>query len=211
MSHTEFKAGDKVVIDSIVVMIPSKQKWHPVLDEELLGKEAILENTDNKAFPLALVRPGLRVLITNTGDFFDGFPSKIISLAKETAPAKVEEKITFQIGDRVSWMGLLGRIISTEVPGYINALYCINVDFGVHGTESFTKDGKIHEYHKEPSLIFVSRPKKIVKTLVDNNAVLDFNGGSSPIVILSNGHKLDPKISQVRNVKITIEYELSEE
>lgn len=74
----------------------------------------------------------------------------------------------FQIGDYVTAFGLYGYIMGTEPDLYdpdIKHWYVIYVDGA--GSDYFTLDGKMSEFHKEPSLFFVNRPKKEVKKTLE--------------------------------------------
>ena len=71
-------------------------------------------------------------------------------------------KQEFQIGDIVSWGGVLGKIVSRET----GSPYPLTVAFPIEGKEaieSFKDDGRNRSWHSEPSLTFVSRPTKKTK------------------------------------------------
>lgn len=63
----------------------------------------------------------------------------------------------FQVGDKVEWCGCVGEVLAIDDYGR----YPLAVDFGV-ARPFFTRDGRFYEWHKEPSLKLISRPKKKV-------------------------------------------------
>lgn len=65
----------------------------------------------------------------------------------------------FEVGDIVEAFGLKGKITNI----YDKALYPLEVNFENNHIFGFMIDGKYANWHKEPSLKFISRPKKKVK------------------------------------------------
>jgi len=66
----------------------------------------------------------------------------------------------FKVGDIVEAFGVCGIIIAEH-----GKIMTIQLD-GVTGTDSFLKDGRAADWHKEPSLKLVERPKKKVKKIL---------------------------------------------
>lgn len=65
----------------------------------------------------------------------------------------------FEVGDKVDAFGVPGIIEGIDTM----AVYPIKVRFNNEYFCSFTKDGKSQDWHKDPSLIFVSREAKKTK------------------------------------------------
>lgn len=70
----------------------------------------------------------------------------------------------FKVRDKVSWMGLIGEVISTTFYGR-DSSYPVRVRFDTHDVfdKMFTPDGHYYSCHTEPSLKLIERPKKKVK------------------------------------------------
>lgn len=65
-----------------------------------------------------------------------------------------EPQLPFRVGDVVSWCGVEGKIKEVE-------LRTIDVSFPDYGRDiAFFLDGTYLNWHREPSLKLVSRPKK---------------------------------------------------
>lgn len=72
------------------------------------------------------------------------------------------DKPTFAVGDTVSVFGVEGKVVSVSVgDGFVYVKFD-----GVPFEHAFFLDGKQYNWHREPSLKLVSRPKKkVVKTI----------------------------------------------
>jgi hypothetical protein len=63
-------------------------------------------------------------------------------------------------GDLVKWGGVIGKVTES----YDHGLFPVFVSFGrCEQRNQFTEDGRVWDWHKEPSLILVERPKKKIK------------------------------------------------
>jgi len=60
----------------------------------------------------------------------------------------------FKVGDKVKWAGVEGVVIGT---GVADETYRIWVSFKNGEEGRFTRDGKLLDWHKEPSLVLVER------------------------------------------------------
>jgi hypothetical protein len=71
--------------------------------------------------------------------------------------------MNFQVGDKVRAFGCEGRVIMDYMP----APFPLLVTLGSRSVDDiecrFMADGRSEEWHKEPSLVLVERPKKTVK------------------------------------------------
>lgn len=67
----------------------------------------------------------------------------------------------FKVGDVVEWCGIKGKIDSIgkymKVNFYVDDFADNLIDFGPQYT--FTKDGKLFDWHKEPSLKLIAKAK----------------------------------------------------
>lgn len=74
---------------------------------------------------------------------------------------KTESNFEFKVGDEVEAFGLKGKVIHVDQEF---GKYPIIVEYDVnHMRDPFTLDGKLHLFHKEPSLKLINRPKRKVK------------------------------------------------
>lgn len=75
------------------------------------------------------------------------------------------EQSKFEVGDKVSWCGAEGVVSKV----YLNYEYPIEADFTID-FHFFTSDGKLWDWHKEPSLIMIEKFKPLKKEIeVDGN------------------------------------------
>lgn len=65
----------------------------------------------------------------------------------------------FEVGDTVEWCGVIGVI--KDIKDKID--YPVKCLFEDEYTVWFTSDGKYYNWHKEPSLKLIGRPKKKIK------------------------------------------------
>jgi len=70
-----------------------------------------------------------------------------------------ENKTVFELNDRVTAFGIEGVVISVDFAKD----YPIKVDFYNGKYPTFTKDGKLYNWHLEPSLKLIEKAKKKVK------------------------------------------------
>ena len=61
----------------------------------------------------------------------------------------------FEVGDEIEWCGVRGFVSSIDN----NDDYSVEASFPLY-TCSFTKDGRLHSWHAEPSLKLISKAKK---------------------------------------------------
>lgn len=83
-------------------------------------------------------------------------------------------KIEFKVGDIVTAFGLEG-VVDSITPANN---FPIEVDFKMEGYESFLLNGKLHDWHKEPSLKLVRRAEEFEEVL-GYQAVYQANGYNS--------------------------------
>jgi len=67
----------------------------------------------------------------------------------------------FQVGDKVSAFGVEGEVLHNNACVLKN--FPVVCKFGNNVINYFMKDGKYCDWHKEPSLKLIERPKKKVK------------------------------------------------
>lgn len=70
-----------------------------------------------------------------------------------------EKKFEFKVGDVVEWGGVRGKVYA----GLSSLVHPVMCEFENETVASFTYDGKYMDWHKEPSLKLIERPKKKVK------------------------------------------------
>jgi len=73
------------------------------------------------------------------------------------------ENFEWQVGDIGEAFGVRCEVVGIDCMGG----YPICVIFENGRRICFTKDSKLYEWHKKPSLIFIERPKKKVKKVVE--------------------------------------------
>lgn len=76
----------------------------------------------------------------------------------------LEKDVKFKVGDIVEAFGLRGEVMAIHSRGE----FPIEVQYGLkrNGFDYFTRDGKLHNWHNEPSLKLIERPKKKVKVVI---------------------------------------------
>jgi hypothetical protein len=133
-----------------------------------IGRKALV-NQASRILPGQIVRiedvKGLDHVIvsSNSGESYI-ISNHNLKLMSQTLP------IEFQVGDVVSYGGLIGKI--SEIRKESEYPILVNFDPIDDNTmiDTFTLDGRYKYYHTEPLLKFVSRRKKKVKKEVSINA-----------------------------------------
>jgi len=125
-------------------------------------------------------------------------------------PELVQEpssKTQFKVGDICSAFGCEGRVVNV----FNDAEYPIEVKFE-NDTQTcwFIKGGKYQTWHKTPSLVLVSRPKKMVTKTVEKwiNVYPSHNSWTYNSEAEANN---SVGINRIACVKLTGEYEVEEE
>lgn len=68
----------------------------------------------------------------------------------------------FQVGDIVEAFGVTGKVTNLLPTSEFPVEVSFELPFGKR-YEAFTSDGKLYDWHQEPVLKFISRPKKKVR------------------------------------------------
>lgn len=82
----------------------------------------------------------------------------------------MEDNKKFQIGDKVEAFGCPGKVLAID-----NFVHVQWDDLKLH-FDYFHLDGKLHQYHQDPTLKFVSRLKKRVKKEITYHLVFNYHG-----------------------------------
>lgn len=114
-----------------------------------------------------------------------------------------ENKTVFDLNDRVTAFGIEGVVISVDFAKD----YPIKVDFYNGKYPTFTKDGKLYNWHLEPSLKLIEKAKKKVKKKIEAWACIHKDGTYTLCLsktIAQNSY------TSIDIIKLTGEYEVEE-
>lgn len=115
----------------------------------------------------------------------------------------MKSKKSFKPGDLVEWCGARGVVTRLDFDKHLS----VRVKFDDNSGWYFTIDGRACDWHKTPSLVLVSRPKKMVTKTVEKwiNIYPNHAGG-----FYSDEKNADEYAQQNRIacVKLTGEYEV---
>ena len=115
----------------------------------------------------------------------------------------MKSKKSFKPGDLVEWCGARGVVTKLDFDEHLS----VRVKFDDNSVWVFTRDGRACDWHKTPSLVLVSRPKKMVTKTVEKwiNIYPKHAGG-----FYSDEKNADEYAQQNRIacVKLTGEYEV---
>ena len=115
----------------------------------------------------------------------------------------MKSKKSFKPGDLVEWCGARGVVTKLDFDEHLS----VRVKFDDNSVWVFTRDGRACDWHKTPSLVLVSRPKKMVTKTVEKwiNVYPSHNSWTYNSEAEANS---SAAINRIACVKLTGEYEV---
>lgn len=112
-------------------------------------------------------------------------------------------KPTFKVDDVVEWCGARGIVTKFDFGEQLS----VRAKFDDNSVWSFTRDGRACDWHKTPSLVFISRPKKMVTKTVE--AWANVYADNSVVIHRTREQANEMHVKdRITCVKLTGEYEV---